>query len=449
MDLEKARAHAEHAARYAALGDSGKRGSHARRARHYYRAHFGGARHESFEEAEGYVEALLSEGRYQEAESEARSLRGTNAQETTRAEAYLAVALTHLGRAGEAEQYLVRLSQSRNNPHAVGALAEIASALVTQGNHAQAAGIFERVDAELKLLPEEKALPISLLYAKTLRQCGKHAGAIVVLERIIKKRPQVPDYTDTHRLHAALELALARFDTGRETGLEEVRSAVNRMVQALTENNVDALRARAALARALFDTKKLANMEEAEKLMQRVVAGMKTALGEDHKETLRSSVDHGIALASIADAKYSDAALKAATDNLKVTAEKCRSELGETNETTLYAENAVRESRLRKNLAALCVNAPVITETGRRGKIVGVSDGKRRVEVDDDRGGKREIEVDASELRVACYNPACSEGRRDLQRCNKCLTAQYCCRECQKADWKRHKPECKPFDEKK
>ena len=41
MDLVKARAHAEHAARYGARGNEHKRGAHARRARHYYRAHFG------------------------------------------------------------------------------------------------------------------------------------------------------------------------------------------------------------------------------------------------------------------------------------------------------------------------------------------------------------------------------------------------------------------------
>jgi hypothetical protein len=41
MYLLKARAHAEHAARYGASGNEQKRCAHARRARHYYRAHFG------------------------------------------------------------------------------------------------------------------------------------------------------------------------------------------------------------------------------------------------------------------------------------------------------------------------------------------------------------------------------------------------------------------------
>jgi hypothetical protein len=41
MYILKARAHAEHAARYGASGNEQKRCAHAHRARHYYRAHFG------------------------------------------------------------------------------------------------------------------------------------------------------------------------------------------------------------------------------------------------------------------------------------------------------------------------------------------------------------------------------------------------------------------------
>lgn len=32
---------------------------------------------------------------------------------------------------------------------------------------------------------------------------------------------------------------------------------------------------------------------------------------------------------------------------------------------------------------------------------------------------------------------------RELSRCSRCVKVWYCSRECQKSDWKRHKPECK------
>ena len=46
-----------------------------------------------------------------------------------------------------------------------------------------------------------------------------------------------------------------------------------------------------------------------------------------------------------------------------------------------------------------------------------------------------------------CYNPQCSLQSRIIKRsntmyCSRCRCATYCSRECQKADWSRHKPNC-------
>ncbi|CAM9816964.1 unnamed protein product [Sphacelaria rigidula] len=30
-------------------------------------------------------------------------------------------------------------------------------------------------------------------------------------------------------------------------------------------------------------------------------------------------------------------------------------------------------------------------------------------------------------------------------RCSRCRKAKYCCKECQRADWKSHKPACAPW----
>jgi len=57
----------------------------------------------------------------------------------------------------------------------------------------------------------------------------------------------------------------------------------------------------------------------------------------------------------------------------------------------------------------------------------------------------RDVAVSA----VACCNPACActpgtaEAGLKRRRCAQCLVASYCCRECQRADWGRHKEVCK------
>eukprot|EP00026_Physarum_polycephalum_P006686 Phypoly_transcript_06737.p1 GENE.Phypoly_transcript_06737~~Phypoly_transcript_06737.p1 ORF type:complete len:566 (+),score=80.24 Phypoly_transcript_06737:186-1700(+) len=42
-----------------------------------------------------------------------------------------------------------------------------------------------------------------------------------------------------------------------------------------------------------------------------------------------------------------------------------------------------------------------------------------------------------------CANPACTTGAKAKKKCSVCLTAYYCCQECQKQHWKEHKKECK------
>ena len=49
-----------------------------------------------------------------------------------------------------------------------------------------------------------------------------------------------------------------------------------------------------------------------------------------------------------------------------------------------------------------------------------------------------------------CFNPQCSIEfleRSKTKYCSRCRCATYCSRECQKADWKRHKPDCDKFTE--
>ena len=507
MNLVKARAHAEHAARYGASGNDRKRGAHARRARHYYRAHFGAPqcdyecrnqdhqlvplgcgcsqrrsahvrcvaalaesdqslwstcpycldeytgtmraelaemwaqRANSLEATDNYVEALLLQGSYAAAVPHARRLvqLSKDTPHMARSEGFLAMALTRL-RAAQAAEYITKLTQYRNNPHAVSALAEIAGTLVDQGNLQRAVALYARVDEEIGLLPTPYAFSVSLQHAKALRKCGRDAAAVAVLEPVVPGMARELGDKDESTLVASLELALARSEAGLAQGLSEVRRAVGRMVRDLTKSNM-ALRAMGELAYALYKTGELPNMKEAAELMKPVVAGL-TARG-NNEETLRSEVHLGMALASVAEREGNARDLKRAKDNLRDVARRCAMHLGEENETTMLAQNAAGESNRRKNAAFMTVGAPVIYD-GQRGEIVGVSGYDRDVRV-----GDEIVSAEASELSIACYNPRCeTPDRKATNRCSGCNTAQYCCRECQKADWPRHRPECKALQEK-
>ncbi|KAI0826229.1 hypothetical protein BC629DRAFT_1434705 [Irpex lacteus] len=70
------------------------------------------------------------------------------------------------------------------------------------------------------------------------------------------------------------------------------------------------------------------------------------------------------------------------------------------------------------------------------------------------------IYEESAKIKAICNNPACLKakmkggtGNEDttpvtLKSCTQCKTAMYCSRECQKADWQRHKKEpCRPFEQ--
>eukprot|EP01116_Phalansterium_solitarium_P013230 TRINITY_DN3045_c0_g1_i1.p1 TRINITY_DN3045_c0_g1~~TRINITY_DN3045_c0_g1_i1.p1 ORF type:complete len:354 (+),score=20.36 TRINITY_DN3045_c0_g1_i1:644-1705(+) len=45
--------------------------------------------------------------------------------------------------------------------------------------------------------------------------------------------------------------------------------------------------------------------------------------------------------------------------------------------------------------------------------------------------------------RTVCGNPACATSLAAMKKCSRCETASYCSKECQAADWPRHKLACK------
>jgi hypothetical protein len=43
-----------------------------------------------------------------------------------------------------------------------------------------------------------------------------------------------------------------------------------------------------------------------------------------------------------------------------------------------------------------------------------------------------------------CGNPECNASEQPISRCSRCKQVSYCSADCQRADWPRHKPHCKP-----
>jgi len=61
--------------------------------------------------------------------------------------------------------------------------------------------------------------------------------------------------------------------------------------------------------------------------------------------------------------------------------------------------------------------------------------------IPDEAFGLRQMAIELVGKYRACGNPACNV--IGIHACAKCETTQYCSRDCQAQDWKRHKPECK------
>lgn len=48
--------------------------------------------------------------------------------------------------------------------------------------------------------------------------------------------------------------------------------------------------------------------------------------------------------------------------------------------------------------------------------------------------------------KEVCRNPECTK-MTELKNCSRCKRAKYCSKECQRKDWKEHKPLCVPGEE--
>ena len=216
-------------------------------------------------------------------------------------------------------------------------------------------------------------------------------------------------------------------------------------------------------------------LDEAEILYRRVHEAQTRVLGKEHQHTLNSATSLGRAL--FARKKYTEAeplhrhalaSAKRLGEEVPLTlaiSANLASTLGalgrheEANE--LFRDTLARQTRIRgandvntRECASLYdeyINAPpsllgakvtlhgLKTEeyNGREGTVVGLYGEQCAVDL-----GNKQVKVKRENFRVHCSYPQCTKTGDATSACAKCKSILYCCRECQVAHWKAHKPVC-------
>jgi tetratricopeptide (TPR) repeat protein len=540
MNLVKARAHAERAARYGASGNDPKRGAHARRARHYYRAHFGtlgagacracgkratpespllrlgckcrdvahvaclakeafdnqvkafeksaigyvsrwrechvcndtftGAMRLGLDDAwwnsvedgtakggimdaatENRIECEMIRGKYSKAESMARNLirkyRSDSSDPMGRRRMLFTIQL--LARAvlqrdpNEAIELLqdaIRDLEDRlppNSEERLGATAQLASAHFMKGELEKA----EELMGEVTRLspPEHSRLSLTwrYSYATVLNARGKKNQAATTWNNIAAVCSRLYGDSDELCLRAKLALAQTKLELSAD---DAAQAALRGAIDAMRgfQDDVQTAHASAALAHDIFAR---GSELEAADIMRGTVTTLRKALGPLNRETIVAETSYGVAL-------FSCGRLKEAEDVLRKAHANAISALGNDDVATMDAERAHAESVRRLTTALLRVGARVQVHgliqgarlNGQKGTIAAIVDGPEHrysVELDD----KLRL-FKAENIRAVCDLPECETGSPPLLRCSACSQASYCCVECQRKHWPRHKKTC-------
>jgi hypothetical protein len=101
----------------------------------------------------------------------------------------------------------------------------------------------------------------------------------------------------------------------------------------------------------------------------------------------------------------------------------------------LWGADAVSKYSAWASCILICLKLKVFKNDEKNGiSIMRVSN-----QVLKDMGGK---EYGMKDLWQKCSNEGCTTPMGNFKKCSKCKKVRYCCRECQVADWKKHKPDC-------
>lgn len=354
----------------------------------------------------------LAEGRYKEAEENAReALEGSSLQTpdamVLSAHSTLAQALSGQGKHAEAEQVTRdALEAARRNEnqapyyayYVAEATGDLASILGAQGKHAEAERESRKGIAMLRTREGDehpKTLNHMGNLASLLMRQHKPADAEALYRAVLNARTRALGPKHPHTLASATNLGRALFELKRYDEAEILdRDALERALE-IGEETPLTLTVSANLATTLGAQKK---NREARRLFADVLARLERKYGSEHEVTL-------------AYAKQHQSYLEAANAESPFVGAKA----------TLHGLDA----------AGL---------NGREAIVLGPEGDQYVLELLDSKG---QIRVKRANFRVRCMGPKCTTERDADNVCAGCRSAWYCCKECQKAHWREHKPVCK------
>jgi tetratricopeptide (TPR) repeat protein len=349
--------------------------------------------------------------------------------------------------AGEAAENTERLEAEYN----------LAMSLLCQGKNAEAEPMFRKLH-EVMMRVHGAENPSTLLSAGNLASSllyqGKYADAERIQREVLEVLMRVLGAEHPHALTTAANLAMSLSNQGKYADAERIqREVLGVWKRVQGPEHPDTLMSAGNLAGSLANQGKYA---EAERIQREVHEVETRVLGPEHPDTLLSANNLAGSLAN--QGKYADAERM-----LHATFASLQRVLGPAHPTTLTIASSLEDVRERIRatpptkaaaLAAAGAARPLPDGTrvlvqrlvakpehnGKRARVLSFDAciGRYAIALDD--GKELSVRVECV-AEAGCAAAGCASEEASSV-CSRCQSVRYCSRECQRADWKAHKPAC-------
>jgi hypothetical protein len=358
---------------------------------------------------------------------------------------------------GLAEAWRSRVAgQAAESDERFGAEYNLANSLVHQGKAVEAEPMLRKLH-KVRMRVDGAEHPGTLSVANTLASSLSKQGKHVEAERIqrevhgVEKRALGAEHPST--LTSGNNLAHSLWNQGKYAEAELIQREVHGVQKrVLGAEHPDTLKSASNLAGSLSTQSKHA---EAERIEREVLGVRKRVLGAEHPDTLASA--NNLAGYLSKQGKYTEAErmLHAALPSLQRV-------LGPAHPNTLAAARRLDDVRARihatppTNAAAPAAGAarplPAGTRVlvqrlvakpehnGKHARVLSFDARTGRYAVALDDGKELSLKAECVE-RAGCAAAGCASEEASSV-CSRCKAVRYCSRECQRMDWKAHKPAC-------
>ncbi len=336
----------------------------------------------------------------------------------------------------------------------------------------QAAENFERLQAEINLavslLHQGKAVKaepmLRGLHEVLMRVLGaEHPSTLELANNLAWSLSDQCEYADAERIRRevheahkrvhgaehpdtltyANNLAISLSYQGKHADAERIRREVHEaQMRVLGAEHPDTLATAGNLAMSLSRQGKHA---DAERIQREVHGVLKRVLGAEHPNTLKIESNLAMFLSNLGK-------LAEAEQMLQATLASCHRVLGPTHPTTL--ETAAYRECIRPRRAGAGTARPLPAGTrvlvqrlvakpeynGQRARVLSFDTRTGRYGVVLDDGKELSLKAECV-TQAGCAAAGCTSEEASSV-CSRCHAVRYCSRECQRTDWKAHKPAC-------